>query len=236
MPGVKAVRLRPRPNPQQLRSRQLEPPSQQTAASHPSKVPNKRNFEAEVLDLFAARREHFQFESGHHGDLWLDIPPAYLRPQRLRPFAAELARLIAARDVDAVCGPLVEGAFLAQMVAEELSAEFYFAEQFARPLADSLFPIGYRIPETLRGALPGKRVVVIDDVINAASAVRGAIEDLKACGARIVGIGALMTLGSVASAFAASKGVPLDALAHIPNNALWEPSSCPLCASGTPLM
>jgi orotate phosphoribosyltransferase len=199
-------------------------------------VPKNRNFEAEVPDLFAARKGHFRFESGHHGDLWLDIPPVYLRPQRLRPFAAELAGLLAAHDVEAVCGPLIEGALLAQMVAEELRAEFYFAQQFARPLADSLFPIGYRIPETLRGALPGKRVVVVDDVINAASAVRGAIEDLESCGARIVGIGALMTLGTVASEFAASKGVPLETLAHIENSALWEPSACPLCASGTPLM
>jgi hypothetical protein len=50
-----------------------------------------------------------------------------------------------------------------------------------------------------------------------------------------VGIGALMTLGSVASEFATSKGVPLETLARIENNALWEPSSCPLCAAGAPL-
>lgn len=197
-------------------------------------MPNNRNFEAEVLDLFAARKGHFRFESGHLGDLWLDIPPAYLRPQRLRPFAAELARRIAEHDVEAVCGPLVEGALLAQMVAEELSAEFYFAEQFARPLADSLFPISYRIPETLRGALRGKKVVVVDDVINAGSAVRGAIEDLESCRACIVGIGVLLTLGSVASELAASKGVPLESLAYIVNNALREPSKCPLCAAGAP--
>jgi orotate phosphoribosyltransferase len=198
-------------------------------------VPKNRNFEAEVLDLFAARKGHFRFESGHHGDLWLDIPPAYLHPQRLRPFAAELAERLRPNEVEGVCGPLVEGALLAQMVAEELRAEFYFAEQFARLLANSLFPISYRIPETLRGAICGKRVVVVDDVINAGSAVRGAIEDVEACGARIVGIGALMTLGSVASEFAASKGVPLNNLAQIVNNALWEPSSCPLCAAGVPL-
>jgi orotate phosphoribosyltransferase len=198
-------------------------------------VPKNRNFEAEVLDLFAARKGHFRFESGHHGDLWLDIPPAYLRPQRLRPFAAELAGLLAAHEVEAICGPLVEGALLAQMVAEELRAEFYFAEQFTRLRADSLYPIGYRIPETLRGAVRGKRVVVVDDVINAASAVRGAIEDLETCGARIAGIGALMTLGSVASEFATSKGVPLNTLTRIEDNALWEPSSCPLCAAGAPL-
>jgi hypothetical protein len=42
---------------------------------------------------------------------WLEIPSACIEPNRLRPFAAELARLLSARDVEAVCGPLV---FLAQ--------------------------------------------------------------------------------------------------------------------------
>jgi len=196
---------------------------------------NRKDLQQEVLKLFNARRGHFRFESGYHGDLWLDIPPAYIDPNRLRRFAAQLARLLAAHDVEAVCGPLVEGALLAQMVAEEIRAEFCFAEQFTRPEAGSLFPVIYRIPKTLRGALRGKRTVVLDDVINAGSAVRGAIDDLETCGALIVGIGALLTLGSPASALAARKGVPLDALAHIPSNSLWEPSSCPLCACGTPM-
>ena len=52
--------------------------------------------------------------------------------------------------LEAVCGPLVEGAFLAQLVALELEVEFYFAEQFVRPRGDGLFPVGYRIPNALR--------------------------------------------------------------------------------------
>jgi orotate phosphoribosyltransferase len=191
--------------------------------------------EKEIFALFAARKGHFRFESGHHGDLWLEIAPAYIHPKRLRRYAAELARMLAQHRVEAVCGPLVEGAFLAQMVAEEMGAEFYFAEQFTRPEADGLYPIGYRIPEALRPALHGKRTAVIDDVINAGSAVRGACEDLLGCGASLVAIGALMTLGKPASEFAASKQVPLETLTQLLENRLWERSSCPLCASGVPL-
>jgi len=189
----------------------------------------------ELLKLFAVRRGHFRFESGHHGDLWLDIPAAYIYPNRIRSYASKLARLLAVHQVDAVCGPLVEGALLAQIVAEEMGAEFYFAEQFTRTRGDVLFPIGYRIPAGLRGAVRGKRVVVVDDVINAGSATRGACEDLEICGARLVAIGALMVLGSRASEFAAQKCVPLEMLVHLPVSALWGPSSCPLCAAGSPL-
>src|SRR5262249_11240708 len=155
----------------------------------------------------------------------------YLRPGRLRRFAVELARRLAAHRVEAVCGPLVGGAFLAQIVAQELDVEFYFAEQFARPRDDGLYPVGYRIPDALRPGARGKATAIVDDVINAGSAVRGAFMDLQACGARAVAIGALLVLGSPASSFAASEGVSLESLACLPNT-LWEPSVCPLCDAG----
>jgi orotate phosphoribosyltransferase len=188
----------------------------------------------ELVSLLEPRRGHFRLESGHHGDLWLEIPRLYRRPGRLRRFAAELARRLAAHGIEAVCGPLVEGALLAQMVAEELDVEFSFAEQFARSQGDGLYPVGYRIPDVLRPIVRGKTTAVVDDVINAGSAVRGAFAELKSCGARPAAIGALLVLGPPASDFAATEGVPLESLASLPNS-LWEPAACPLCASGAPL-
>jgi orotate phosphoribosyltransferase len=185
----------------------------------------------ELLSLLAARKGHFRYESGHHGDLWLELSRMYLRPDRLRPLAAELARRLAVYGVEAICGPLVEGAMLAQMVAEELGTEFYFAEQIARPRGDGLYPVGYRIPDPLRPIARDKGTAVVDDVINAGSAVRGTLADLRTCGARPVAIGALLVLGSSGPLFAVSERVPLERLADLPN-ALWEPSACPLCASG----
>jgi orotate phosphoribosyltransferase len=188
----------------------------------------------EVVSLVAARKGHFRLESGHHGDLWLELDPLYLRPGRLRRLAAELARRLAGHGVEAVCGPLVGGAFLAQLVALELDVEFYFAEQFTRPRGDGLYPVGYRIPNALRAGVRGKAAAVVDDVINAGSAARGALADLQACGARPVALGALLVLGSPAADLAAREGVALERLASLPN-VLWEPSACPLCASGLPL-
>ncbi len=189
----------------------------------------------EILDLFAARRGHFRFESGHHGDLWLEIPPAYINPRRLRPHAVKLAKLLSSHQIEAICGPLVEGALIAQMVAEEMGAEFYFAEQFTAPAGQGRYPIGYRLPLALRGRIRNKRTAILDDVINAGSAVRGAYDDLLACGAIIAAVGSLLALGSPASEFAAGVGAPLVTLAQLSTNALWAPSECPLCASGIKL-
>jgi orotate phosphoribosyltransferase len=187
-----------------------------------------------LLELLSGRQGHFLLESGHHGDLWLDLETLCLRPQSVQAVAAELAAPLSDLQVDAVCGPLVEGAFVALMVALQLEVQFTYSERFVRPAADGLFPAGYRVPAPLREGLRGKRVAIVDDVINAGSAIRGTFADLEECGAKVVAISSLLVLGSAAAKFAASKNVPLHNLATLPNN-LWTASECPLCESGIPL-
>jgi hypothetical protein len=34
----------------------------------------------DLASLLTARTGHFRYESGHHGDLWLEIPRMYLHP------------------------------------------------------------------------------------------------------------------------------------------------------------
>ncbi len=188
----------------------------------------------DLLELLSARKGHFLLESRHHGDLWLDLETLFLRPLRVKNFASQLARSISSMKVDAVCAPLVEGAFVGIMVAEELNTDFTYSERYARSCETDLFPVGYRIPSSLRQNLRGKRVAIVNDVTNAGSAVRGTFEDLEAIGANVVVISTLLVLGTAASEYASGKHVPLKTLGAIPNN-LWKPSACPLCASGVPL-
>src|SRR3954447_6054899 len=90
---------------------------------------NSEPLHEELLALLARRQGHFRLESGHHGDLWLDLEPLFLRPTRLRRFAGALALRLDDLAIEAVCGPLVGGAFLAQAVAAELDREFYYTER-----------------------------------------------------------------------------------------------------------
>lgn len=187
-----------------------------------------------MLELLSGRQGHFLLESGHHGDLWLDLETLCLQPQRVQAAATALAALLSDLEIDAVCGPLVEGAFVALMVALQLDIQFTYSERFVRPTGDGLFPAGYRVPASLRESLRDKRVAIVNDVINAGSAIRGTFADLEESGAKVIAIGTLLVLGSAAAKFAASKNVPLHSLATLPNN-LWTASECPLCASGVPL-
>ena len=61
-------------------------------------------------DLVRARRGHFAFPSGFHGDLWLELDVLFAAPREVAPLAAELAARLP--DADVVCGPMSGGALL----------------------------------------------------------------------------------------------------------------------------
>jgi orotate phosphoribosyltransferase len=195
---------------------------------------NAPDHAAELDRLLRARRGHFRFESGHHGEQWLDLEALFLRPERVSPLAAALAGRIARHQADVVCGPLVEGAFVALAVAAALAVPFTYSERSEDPAARGLFPVSYRLPPALRAEVAGKRVAVINDVVNAGSAVKGTLADLRACGARPVAIGTLLVLGESAARLAAEHEVALETLVAR-DGALWTPEQCPLCRAGVPL-
>ena len=184
--------------------------------------------------LLPARAGHLLLDSGHHGDVWLDLDALFLRPARLQPFVAALTARLAPHGVEAVCGPLVGGAFVAQAVAAELNVEFYFAERIASSTGGEAEAVSYRLPDSLRPRVRGRRVAVVDDAINAGSAVRATVADLTAFGARTVAVGAVVVLGDAASALAGNLGVPLEYSCQM-RGRWWVPVNCPLCAAGVPL-
>jgi orotate phosphoribosyltransferase len=195
---------------------------------------SEESLQQRVERLLPARRGHFRLESGHHGPLWLDLELLFLRPALLQPLAGELARALSKHQVEAVCGPLVEGAFLAVMVAQLLDVPFTYAEARTSDRAGALFPVDYPLPPGFLPRLKDRRVAIVNDVINAGSAVRGTLASLRACAARPVAIAALAVLGESAERLAAEAGVALETLARLPNE-IWPPERCPLCARQVPL-
>jgi orotate phosphoribosyltransferase len=189
---------------------------------------------SEVMTLLSPERGHFLLESGHHGNLWMDLEALFLDPARIEPLADELARRLAKHDAEVVCGPLVEGAFLALMVAQRLGLPFTYSERFEAADSGGLYPFTYRVPRTLRRYVHGKRIAIVTDVINAGSAVRGTAADLQQCRAQPIFIGALLVLGDWTPAFAAESSMAVESLAALPNE-LWTPAQCPLCAGNVPL-
>jgi orotate phosphoribosyltransferase len=184
-------------------------------------------------ELAPVQSGHFQTESGFHTNLWMDLEALFLHPARLEPAAAELALRLRAHGIEAVCGPLVEGAFLALMVARELGVPFTYSERYERD-AGALYPYGYRIPRTLHEHVRGRRVAIVNDVISAGSAVRGTWIELEALEAKPVAIAALLVTAAWTSEFAREKNIAAEILDE-KRMEIWPPEQCPLCQRGEPL-
>src|SRR6185503_7118830 len=99
------------------------------------------------------------------------------------------------------------------------------------PTRDTLFPVEYRLPGAQLPLVRDRRVAIVNDVISAGSAVRGAYAHLQGLDAQVVAIGSLAVLGTPFVTFAREHALPLEALAHVPHN-LWTPAECPLCQRG----
>ncbi|MGD9098910.1 MAG: phosphoribosyltransferase family protein [Anaerolineae bacterium] len=196
-----------------------------------SGVPEPREIEGTLREAVAASWGHFRYESGHHGDLWLDLEALFLDARRTHGWAAALAQRAAVCRPEFVCGPLTGGAFVAHSLAAELGAGFVFAERFVPAKGE----VRYRVPQSLREAVRGRRVLLVDDVVNAGAALRSTLADLSDCAAELAGLGSLITLGEAASQIAEQRGVPLFALASL-ERGMWEPGECLLCRSGMPLV
>jgi orotate phosphoribosyltransferase len=189
------------------------------------------------LELVSARRGHFRLESGHHSALWLDLDALFAEPRRIAPFVDALANALRPHNVSAVCGPLLGGAFLAQLIAHALDLEFCFTERVmpVDPAPNAaLYRARYLLPRAFAASMSGKRVAIVDDVMSAGSALRGTYSELQTNAGLPAVVGALLVLGTAGARFFADKGVPVEAVERQDYD-LWTPSECPLCAAGLEL-
>lgn len=189
---------------------------------------------AAFFDLVSARRGHFRLESGLHSGLWLDLDPLFADTSRIAAFARALAERVAQYDVAMVCGPLVGGAFLAQLVALELGVGFAFTARQQGAERDGLFTARYVLPGAYATRVNGRRVAIVDDVMSAGSSLRATYAELRAHGAEPVVAGALLVLGSRGAAFFEEAGVAVEAVTREAYD-MWTPEDCPLCKTAVPL-
>jgi orotate phosphoribosyltransferase len=186
-----------------------------------------------LLDLVASRAGHFRLESGHHGEMWLDLDSLFADFRRIEPFVTQLVGAIRRYGVEIVCGPLLGGAFLAQLVAQALGVEFCFTELMPNE-SQALYAARYRLPRAFTDRVRGTRLAIVDDVMSAGSALRGTYAELSKLGATPEVAGALLVLGTTGADFFAQQRIPLEAVAR-KDYALWSPHDCPLCTAGVPL-
>ncbi len=181
----------------------------------------------DAVQLAHPRRGHFDLGTGYHGDLWLDLDALLLRPAALRQPVRWMADRLREHAVDAVCGPLEGGGFLAYAVADLLAAAFL--PGYRSPGEVAAYHLG-----PVPGGISGWRVGIADDAVNAGTAVAACAAELRRQGAMPVAVTALLALGDASKRIPEQLGLPFYPAATLPSRT-WPAAQCALCAESTPL-
>ena len=173
------------------------------------------------VDRFV-RSGHFVYESGDHGDVWLDLDLLFFEPVRLRKPVEALAMKIRRYKPEVVVAPLIGGALVGQLMAQVLDIAFVYAERVGR-----IGSFRYALPPAARGLVSGKRVTIVDDVINAGSATLATLDEVRSCLGIPVAASALMIRAAARADVSAKAGVPVENLIDLDWN-IWKPDLCPM--------
>lgn len=179
----------------------------------------------EILEVLerkgAILRGHFRLSSGRHSDLFVQKFRVLEDPATARSLGEELAR--AFEDAfDVVAAPAVGAIVLGFATALAAEARSIFAERTGDALA---FRRGFSIA-------PEERVLVVEDVVTTGGSAREVVELVRANGARVAGVGALIDRSEASAP--PDFGAPLRALLRLETRS-WEPQQCPLCADRQPI-
>ena len=180
---------------------------------------------ADVLDLFrrcdALLEGHFQLSSGLHSEGYLQSALVLQHPDQAAVLGAAIADRIGQWTPDLVLSPALGGVVIGHEVARALGVRALFAERKDGTL---VLRRGFEIAA-------GDRVLVIEDVVTTGGSTRETMTVARAAGARVIGAASIINRGDSGSPF----DVPFETLASVSWPAL-DPSDCPLCARGLPVL
>lgn len=167
---------------------------------------------------------HVVYTSGRHGSAYVNKDAVYPHTARVGELCRLLAESARALGPEVVCGPALGGIILSQWTAHHLGALAVYAEKL--PQGGLALRRGYdRLVE-------GRRVLVVEDVVNTGGSVRDTVGTVRAAGGEVVAVAALCNRGGVAA-----DDLDVPAVLSLVDVALdsWDAAACPLCRDGIPV-
>jgi orotate phosphoribosyltransferase len=166
---------------------------------------------------------HVVYTSGKHGSAYVNKDAVYPSTARVAELCRFLADAAAPHRPEVVCGPAMGGIILAQWTGHHLGLPAIYAEKTAGGMA---LRRGYD------KLVAGRRVLVVEDILNTGGSIRETIAAVREAGGDVVAAAALVNRGGVT---AADVGAPqLVALLDVALDA-WDPDACPLCRDSVPI-
>lgn len=178
---------------------------------------------------------HIVYTSGRHGSAYINKDAVFPYTRIIKRLCGEIADHFGRVDVDIVAGPAIGGAILAQYVAYYLCRPEDQKEVLAIYAEEAIDEKGEKIKIFKRGydkRIPGKRVLVVEDVLTTGGSAKKVIEAVRKLGGEVVGLGVLCNRGEVKPE---NVGVEeIFALSEIKMDSYPE-EDCPLCKENIPI-
>lgn len=191
--------------------------------------------EDEVLGILqkvgAFRSGHFVLVSGRHADSYVLKDAMYAYPRETSQVCREMAERFKNAGVEAVIGPAIGAAILAQWTAYHMS-ELTRREVYG-VYADKDGQGGFIIKRGYDAVIKGKKTLVVEDLTTTGGSIRKVVEAARAAGADVVGAIALVNRGGVTKEDIGNPPV-FDQLLNVDLES-WDEADCELCKKGIPV-
>ncbi len=175
---------------------------------------------------------HVVHISGLHFPMTINKDAIFPHLDRIERLARLLARRLADRSIDIVCGPAMGGLVVGEWLAHELGVMCAFAEHDPNPEPGDIrgrFVLRRGYDELVKG----RRVLVVDDIVNTGLSIRQTIDAVRAAGGQVAAAAALVFVGNYE---AEALGVDeFFYLLHYDVPTGWSAEECPLCRDGVPV-
>lgn len=175
--------------------------------------------------------DHFVYISGDHGSGWIAKDVIFIDVARTRRLGQLLAQAVADVGAEIVCGPATGGLIVAQWTAAELKLPAVFAEHNP-PRTKAELRGRFGLHRHYDELVTGRRVLVVDDVVNTGLSIKQTIEAVREHGGQVVAAAALVHRGNVDAAHLGVERYTYLLEEDIPG---WPAAECPLCKQGVPV-
>ncbi len=159
---------------------------------------------------------HYKYSSGLHGSVYVEKDRVLANVDVSSKLCYRIAKHYFAEKIQVVTGPSMGGAMMAPFVA-------YYLE----PKAIAVYAEGERESRYFRPSvvdmIAGKRVLVVEDVLDTGGSALRVIEAVERQGGEVVGVASIWNRGNVTFRY------PLFCLVE---HETWEPGECPICKVG----
>ncbi|PIR82655.1 orotate phosphoribosyltransferase [Candidatus Kaiserbacteria bacterium CG10_big_fil_rev_8_21_14_0_10_59_10] len=191
--------------------------------------------EQEVLEMLenagAFRTGHFVFTSGRHSDTYINKDALYTFTKETSRLCREFAERFKDDGIEAVVGPAIGAALLAQWTAYHLTD--MLGKNIPGVYADKDGQGEFILKRGYDRVVSGKRVLVVEDLTTTGGSIKKAIDVARASGADVAGAAVIANRGDVQPAqigdpprFESLVAVQLES---------WAPAECELCKRNIPV-